>query len=352
MKPAAPLTLAGRPVGDGHPAYVICEAGVTNYGEIALARLQLDAAVAAACDAVKYQAWKTENLVSKKVSARLKDELGYDWFERLKYKELSDDELRQLRDEATKRGMTFFATPHDGWAVDFLDKKLGVPFFKIGSGESNNPDFLRDVGGRGKPVLISFGLQSDTEVLEAVSILRSAGAKDIGVFHCVSQYPTEPENVNLRRIAELRELTGLPVGISDHSRGFHLPLAAVALGACMVEKHLTFDKADPRSVDNPGALLPEEFTAMVAQIRDLEAAMRPQTEAQRTAATAAGRSWAGSAIVALRDLPAGTVVSRADIGFKRPGKGGIPPNRADEVVGKRLKTAVPEDEHILSGHLE
>ncbi len=351
MRPVSPISLGGRPVGDGHPVFIICEAGVTNYGEMALARGQLEAAVTAKVDAVKYQAWKTENLVSKRVSARLKDELGYDWFERLKYKEFTDDELRALRDEADAKGIAWFATPHDHWAIEFLDKTLDVPYFKVGSGESNNPDFLRDVGSRGKPVLISFGLQSDQEVLDAIATLRDAGARDIGIFHCVSQYPTEPENVNLPRIGQLRELTGLPVGISDHSRGFHLPLAAVALGACMVEKHLTFDKADPRSVDNPGALLPEELTAMVAQVRELEAALRGKSETERLESVAAGRAWAGSAIVALRDLVPGEVVAKTDIAFKRPGKGGLPPNRSAEVIGKRLIAAVPMDEHILPEHL-
>ncbi len=340
-----------RLVGEGQPVFIICEGGVTNYGEIEIAKRQVDAAYEARVDAVKFQYSITENLVSKKVAKRLEPELGYDWFARMKYKEFTREEVRELKRYTETGNMPFFATAHDTEALDFLDKELGVPYFKIGSGESHNFEFLKNVGSRGKPVMISFGLQSDEEVQKAIETLRSAGIKDILVFHCTTLYPTPYDKVDLSRMLHLKKMLNLPVGISDHSIGWHTVLAAVALGAVAVEKHLTFGKNDPRSLDNPGALLPHEFKLMVDQIRDIEKTLTPVSGDERAGFLEKARDWAGQSIVAARDIPAGTIVTADLIRFKRPQRGGLPPSAAGSIIGRAVKVAIEADEQILEKHV-
>lgn len=345
------VKLGKKIVGAGKPVFIIVEGGVTNYGNLALAKKQADAAVGAKADAVKFQAWKTESLVSKKASKALIKELGYDWFKRLKEREMSFANLCKLKKYCTKKGITFFATPHDEESLDFLDKELKTPFFKVGSGESNNYDFLRKVGKKKKPVIISFGLQSNKEAEKAVQTLFSAGAKGVIALHCVTVYPTPHDIVDLSRIQRLQKLLKIPVGISDHSVGWHVPLAAVALGASVIEKHITFDKADPRSLDNPGALLPEEFKIMVAQARDIEKAKMLVSEKKKSKVLKKSRDWALQSIVATQDIKKDTTITRRMICFKRPGKGGILPKDIGKVLGKKAKTFIEEDTQISLKHL-
>ena len=347
-----PLRVGSRLIGAGHPVFVICEAGVTNYGRLDLALRQIDAAVAAGADAVKFQCWRTEELVSKPVAARLAGELGYDWFDRLKTKELTHDDLRALQAAAAERGLLFFVTPHDRPSLDFVVRELRVPLLKVGSGEAHNRDFLCAVGATGLPVLISFGLQTDAEVQEAVATLRGAGAAGVVAFHCVTEYPTPPELASLDRLPGLQRLLDVPCGYSDHTVGWHVVTAAVALGACALEKHLTFDKSDPRSLDNPGALLPDEFVRFVREVRDLERALTPPREEVRAAARDRARAWAGQSIVAARDLPPGTRIDRDMLALKRPGRGGIGPEGLDSLMGRRTVRRVPADEQITIADVE
>ncbi len=333
-------------VGEGKPCFIICEGGVTNYGQIDLAKKQIEAAFEAGADIVKFQATKTEKLVSKKVSNRLEKELGYNWFERMKYKEFSDVQMEKIFNHAQNIGIPVFATAHDNESLDFLDNIIKQPYFKVGSGEAHNYEFLKNIAKRKKPVIISFGVQTNEEVDKAINTLRKNGVKDIIILHCVSIYPTPYEHANLKRMEYFRDKYNVPVGISDHSVGWHIPLAAVARGACIVEKHLTFDKTDPRSLDNPGALLPQEFKLMVKQIRDIETALKQHTEKKRIKTLEKGRNWAGQSIVANRDLSVGTVLKKDMIDFKRPGKGGLSPAMIDRVVGKKIRKMIEEDEQI------
>lgn len=330
--------------------FVVMEAGVAALGDAQLARAQVDAAVEAGADAVKFQAWRTESLVSRRVAAEGAEQLGYDWFERMKSRELSFDELRMLQAYAAERGIQFFATPHDEDGLDFL-VEIDVPLLKVGSGEAANLPFLRRLGASGKPVMIAFGLQTDEEAQRAVATLRDAGAPEVVVLHTTSLYPTPAALASLDRLGRLRDLLGVPVGISDHTVGWHVPLAAVALGARAIEKHHTFDKADPRSLDNAGALEAGEWREMVRQVREVEAALRPADPAQLEAALGTSRAWAEQAIVAARPLEAGSVLELADLAFKRPRHGGLPPSAVDQVVGRTLRRAVEADEQILAADL-
>jgi N-acetylneuraminate synthase/N,N'-diacetyllegionaminate synthase len=345
------VKLGKKLVGKGEPTFIIVEGGVTNYGSFSLAKKQANAAVRAKGNSVKFQAWKTENLVSKKASTNLAKELGYDWFKRLKEREMTFSNLYKLKRYCDKKGIIFFATPHDEESLDFLDKKLKVPFFKIGSGESNNYDFLERIGSKKKPVIISFGLQSDKEAKKAVNTLFSAGAKGVIALHCTTAYPTPYGIVDLKRIERLKKLLKVPVGISDHTVGWHVPLAAVSLGASVIEKHITFDKSDPRSLDNPGALLPDEFKLMISQIRDIEKAMIPIAEKNKTRLLKKSRDWALQSIVTEKNIPKDTVITRKMLSFKRPGKGGILPKDIRKVLGKKSKILIEKDTQILLRYL-
>lgn len=331
--------------------FIICEAGVTNYGNFNLAKKQVDAAVAAKADAVKFQLWRTEYLVSKKVAKRYEKTLGYNWFARLKYKELSPDKIKKLQMYAKKKGIIFFATAHDNASLEYLDKKLHIPFLKVGSGEADNEDFLKNVGRCKKPVFISFGFHTDAEVHTAVRVLKKFGAPKVIPLHCVTKYPTPFEAVNLPRMDWLRKEFDI-AGFSDHSVGKHACIAAVALGAAVIEKHITFDKTDPRSLDNPGALLPGEFAALVREVREVEAALRTPSSASLKKERASARAWAGQAIVAARDIKMGEKIVRAMLAFKRPAKGGIPANKVGIILGKKAKVVIPIDEQVLLKNLQ
>jgi N,N'-diacetyllegionaminate synthase len=328
------VNLAGREVGHDHPVYIIAEGGVTNWGKLDLAKKQVDAAVEAGCDAVKFQAQTTEALVSKKVDPY--------WFDRMKYKEIPYPEIKELKAYCEKRGIRFFITAHTDVDLDFIDKELEVPFFKVGGGEVTNHDFLRNVASRGKPIIMSTGLlETIEEVEEAVAVVEKAGCKEIVILHCNTIYPTPPAQDYLGFIGKLKRTFDYPIGYSDHSVGMHLPLAAVALGACVIEKHISFDKTDERSLDCAGSLLPEEWPDFVSRIRDIEAALgEPGPEYHKSILK--GKGWAQQSIVASRDIRKGETIAEDMLAYKRPG-GGIPPSEKERVIGKKAVKDIDED---------
>ncbi len=329
--------LGSHLVGHDHPVYVIAEGGLTNWGDVDLAKRQVDAAMAAGADAIKFQAQTTEALVSKKVDPY--------WYRRLKYKELSHDKLHELHDYCAIRNIDFFVTAHTETDLDFLDRELDVPFFKIGSGESINDDFLKNVGTRGKPVVISLGLHlTEEEIDKSIRTLEEAGAKEIVILHCNTVYPTPVPFSDLRMIERLRERFPYPIGYSDHTVGWHIPLAAVALGACVLEKHLSFDKTDKRSLDCPGSCDPEDLKRYVAHIREVEQALTPPPPAKQDAILQA-RRWAAQSAIATHDLAAGTILTESCIAFKRPGTG-ILQTDAHKIIGKKTTKTIGEDELI------
>ncbi|PIT91005.1 N-acylneuraminate-9-phosphate synthase [Candidatus Kaiserbacteria bacterium CG10_big_fil_rev_8_21_14_0_10_49_17] len=324
-------------VGPNLPMVIIAEGGLTNWGELSLAKKQVDAAMAAGCDVVKFQAQTTEALVSETVSPQ--------WYRRLKYKELSYDDLRELREYCAIRNIEFLVTAHTEIDLDFLDKDLNVPFFKVGSGESVNEDFLANVGSRGKPVIISVGMHKSLgEICHSVAVLEEAGCRDIVVLHCSTVYPTPPSINYLRNIEELRHVLSYPVGYSDHTVGLHAAIAARAMGAMVLEKHLSFNKRDKRSLDCPGSATPEEWYDLVEQIREVEAMLSLDAEARREAVEHA-RTWARQSIVAAFGIKKGQKIKRSDVALKRPGTG-LPPHVLDSVVGSVAHRSYREGEYI------
>ena len=324
--------------------FLVAEAGVSNYGDPELAHRQVDAAADAGADAVKFQAWRTSELVSRST------ELGQRWHERMAGRELPPEVFGELKAHAAERGVTFFATAHDAPSVEFL-VGLDVPLLKIGSGEASNWEFLRVAGAAGRPVQIAFGLQSDDEARRAVDVLREAGAPEVTALHTVTIYPTPARLAGLERMTRLAGLLDVPVGYSDHTVGRHVALAAVALGAQALEKHLTFDKSDDRSLDNAGALEPAEWVDFVREVRELEPALREPAREELEEARASFRDWALQALVAARDLKAGTELAPDDLAAKRPLGDGVPASELERVVGRRLRRAVAADEQIRAADL-
>jgi N-acetylneuraminate synthase/N,N'-diacetyllegionaminate synthase len=288
---------------------------------------------------VKFQAWRTSELVSRST------DLGRRWHERMAGRELPPEAFAELQAHAGERSLTFFATAHDAPSVEFL-VELGAPLLKVGSGEASNWEFLRVVGAAARPVLIAFGLQSDEEARRAVEVLQEAGAPEVTALHTVTIYPTPAHLAGLERMTRLAASLDVPVGYSDHTVGRHVSLAAVALGAQALEKHLTFDRTDDRSLDNAGALEPDEWVDFVREIRELEAALGEPAREELDEARAGFRDWALQAVVAARDLEAGTELAREDLSAKRPLGNGVPASDLERVVGRRLRRAVAADEQI------
>lgn len=326
-----------RSVGEGERIYIIAEGGLTNWGDLELAKKQVDAAMAAGADAIKFQAQTTEELVSKKVNPA--------WYKRLKYKELSHDKLRELWRYCQIRNIDCFITAHTEIDLNFVDKELNVPVLKVGSGESTNYDFLKEVGSREKPVIISLGLHlNEEEIKQSINVLEDAGAKDIIILHCNTIYPTPPEINNLQFIKRLKEMFDYPIGYSDHTVGWHMPIAAAAMGASLIEKHLSFDKTDKRSLDCPGSCEPQELKTMVRQIREIDIMLRSSNE-RRLKKIEESRRWARQSIVAKCFIPKGTLITREMITFKRPGIG-LATDKLGAIIGKAAARNIEYDELI------
>jgi N-acetylneuraminate synthase len=310
-------------IGDGHRCFVIAEAGVNHNGDVALANQLVDVAAEAGADAVKFQTWKTDKLVAPTAplaeyqSANAAGAAA-DQFELLRRLELSNDAFREIAAHAERRGILFLSTPDEEDSADFLEQ-LGVPMFKIGSAEVTNLPLLRHIGSKRRPVILSTGMATLGEVERAVDALEGAGATRLVVLHCVSAYPSDPTESNLRAMETLRCAFGYPVGFSDHTLGSEVALAAVALGASVLEKHVTLD----RTLDGPDhrvSLEPGELANLVRAVRTVEAALgntrkRPGARELETKLVVRRR------VLAARDLAAGTHLQESDVVLRRAGAG-------------------------------
>jgi N-acetylneuraminate synthase/N,N'-diacetyllegionaminate synthase len=331
------LGLSGR-------CLVVAEAGVNHNGDLGLAKSLVDAAADAGADAVKFQTWQTDKIVapSAPLAAYQRDNLGDttdDQRSMLEKLELSQAEFAELAEHAGRRGIVFLSTPDDEESADFLDG-LDLPLFKIGSGEVTNLPLLRHVARKGKPVVLSTGMATLEEVGRAVDVLRDAGAPELVLLHCVSLYPAEPEESNLRAMDTLRAAFGLPVGFSDHTLGRDVAVAAVALGACLIEKHLTLSR-ELEGPDHRASLEPGEFAELVQAVRVVESALGDGRK-QPTERELEMRQVVRRRILASRPLGAGTVLAESDLKLRRAA-GGLDADVLDQVVGRRLTRDVETD---------
>jgi N,N'-diacetyllegionaminate synthase len=344
--------LAGIAVGGGARALIIAEAGVNHNGDPALAHQLVDAAADAGADVVKFQTFVPELLAGLGAGRAeyQKRNLGEDGSQlaMLRKLTLSHEAHVSLKAHAAERGIVFMSTPFDLPSLDFLDS-LGVPAFKVSSGDLTNLPFLREIARRGRPVLLSSGMGTLAEVEAAVIAIRDAGDPPLALFHCVSDYPTQPADCNLRAMATLRDRFGVPCGWSDHTMGLTLSVASAALGAEVFEKHLTLDRTLP-GPDHAASLEPNEFKALVQAMRDTEAALGDGIKRPRANEAATAR-LARKSVVALADLPAGHVLVAADFAVMRPGYG-LHPDHAAALPGRRLARDVQAGFPIEADALE
>lgn len=332
-----PVRLAGRQVGKGAPVFVIAEAGVNHNGDVELARQLVDVAAAASADAVKFQTFRADRVASvhaPKAAYQVDiTDAAETQLEMLRRLELSPEDHREIQSHCDELGVIFLSTPFDEESVDLLDS-LGMPAFKVGSGEITNLPFLEYVARKGKPVILSTGMADLVEVEEAVRVIRRVGNEQVVLLHCVSNYPANPADANLRAMQTLAAAFGTPVGYSDHTAGVEVALAAVALGAAVIEKHFTIDRGQP-GPDQRASLEPAELQVLVRGIRIVEAALGSGRKVP-AASELSNRTIVRRSVAAASEIPAGTILLRQMLTALRPGSG-ISPARLDSVVGRRVK---------------
>lgn len=346
-----PVKIGSKWIGPGYSCFVIAEVGVNHNGDAETARRLVDAAIVAGADAVKFQSFRAENLATKdapKAPYQKYNGKAESQFEMLKRLELSWKDLIELADYCRKSGMTFLSSPFDEESADLLEE-LDVPSFKIGSGEITNWQLLEYVASKKRPVLLSTGMSYLSEVDEALRLIQLAGCHEVVLLHCVSTYPAQPSDANLLAMNTLRSAFGKPVGFSDHTLGVDVALAAVALGASVLEKHLTLDRS-MHGPDHRASLEPEEMKKLIQGVRNVEAALgngrKEPTAAEREIMAISRRS-----LVAAIDIPAGTRLTPRMIVIKRPGTG-LQPALFKLVVGLRAKSLIPSGTVIKLEMLE
>lgn len=339
------IKIAGRMVGPGAPCFVVAEAGVNHNGNFKLAKKMVEAAKRAGADAIKFQIFRSERMVArtaKKASYQRRATGGGSQYDMLKKLELTEDEFRKLAAYAKRKSIIFLVSAFDEKSVDFL-ANIKVPAFKVPSGEITNFPLLEHIAEKEKPVILSTGMSAIGEVAEAISVLRSRGVKKIVLLHCVSEYPTRTEDINLRVMDTLRRKFRLPVGISDHTIGLTVPIAAVALGAVAVEKHFTLSRKLP-GPDHGASLEPDELREMVVGIREVEKALgngiKEPTKGEEVIKKTIRRS-----VVAKMNIAKGTVITEKMLDLKRPGTG-LEPKHLKKVVGKKAAKDMTPDELI------
>lgn len=324
---------------------IIAEAGVNHNGCKDLAIRMVDEARRVGADCIKFQTYKTENLVTafaKKAKYQINEDENVLQANMLKRFELSWDDFKFVKGYCDQTGITFISTPFDLESIDFLES-IGIPFWKVSSGEITNYPYLVAIAETEKPVVLSTGMCTLGEIERAMNVLKKHGTKDIKLLHCNTEYPTPFDDVNLSAIQTIRDSFGFEVGYSDHTLGIEVPIAAVALGATIIEKHFTLDR-NMEGPDHKASLEPEEFAKMVKAIRNVEKALgdgiKKPTPSEKKNIPIVRKS-----IVAKKDIKSGDVFSVENITTKRPGTG-ISPMLWNEVIGKKAVRDYKEDDLI------
>lgn len=346
------ISIADKLVGPGQPCFIIAEAGVNHNGDPEIAKLLIDVAADAGADAVKFQTFKAEKLVTK--SAKMADyqvqNIGAEesQLDMLRKLELQYADHAELRDYANSKGLIFLSTPFDEDGIDFL-RDLGVAAFKAGSGDLTNLPYLRKMAAQGLPMIISTGMAMMHEVRDAVDAINEVGNPGLVVLHCTTNYPCPEIEVNLRAMNTMGAGLGCLVGYSDHTDGVLVPQLAVAAGACVLEKHFTLDR-NMEGPDHRASLEPHELKEMVRQVRHVEAIMghgdKVPNDSELRIMQVARKS-----IVAAVDIPAGAVITEEMLEIKRPGTG-ISPKKLQDLLGKRAMGAIAAETIITWDMLE
>jgi sialic acid synthase SpsE len=341
------LNLAGRMVGPGEPPYIIAEIGSNHNGDMDLCRRLIDSAKSCDVDAVKFQSWSESSLISKAEYERnasysdRKKHFG-SLAEMVGKYQLTPEQHREIAEYCRKHGITFLSSCFAPEEVDLLDE-LNVPAFKIASMDINNLPLLRYVAGKKRAVIVSTGMSTLGEIEQAIQTLHDAGSGPIALLHCVSIYPPAIRTIHLRNIPTLQKTFDLPVGFSDHSMGTSIPLASIALGACIIEKHFTLDKDLP-GWDHAISADPGELAVIAGEGRNIFLALGSTVRTVTLAEVEKRAKFRRRAILA-RPMTAGETVKSSDLKFLRPGTG-INPDEIAYVVGRKVKSDFKADHEL------
>ncbi|MGL5479189.1 MAG: N-acetylneuraminate synthase [Clostridium sp.] len=326
--------------------FIIAEAGVNHNGNLDIAKKMIDEASKTGVDAIKFQTFKTENLVCKGAKKAEYQKNNTDnkenQFGMLKRLEFSYEDFKELNEYCKLKDIMFLSSPFDLESIEML-KKLDIEIFKVPSGEIENVPYLREISKCNKKIILSSGMCNLSDIEFAIDILEKEGAKDISILHCNTEYPTPMEDVNLKAMETIKKAFSYEVGYSDHTEGIEIPIAAVALGAKIIEKHFTLDKS-MEGPDHAASLTPKELKDMVCAIRNIEKALGNGRKIP-SKSESKNKDIARKSIVSKRPIKKGEIFSLENITTKRPGTG-ISPKRFDEIIGKEAFKDFNEDEMI------
>jgi len=323
--------IGAHKIGVGNPVFFIAEGGVAHFGDIKKLEALINMSADAGADAFKLQAYRTEQMISSSLP---------DWQDRMRTKEVDYDFLKFAKEKCDEKGLMFLCTAHDEEALEWL-VDMDLPAYKIGSGERGNIPFIRKIASHKKPVILSTGMYEVSDIQEMLQAVFDEENDELALLHCVTSYPTPDEQVNLRAIDVLRDLTTAPVGYSDHTKGHLAVLGAVALGACVIEKHITLEFNIPNAQDWKVSAGPDDLSNLLQSIRQLECQLgryekvlqeceKPSTE------------WALKRIVAKSNLEQGMILT-PDLLTEKRAQFGILPSEYDKVIGRTITKSIASD---------
>ena len=333
------MKIGNRSIGPNEPPLIIAEIGINHGGSLDVAKSMVDLIVHSGCECVKHQTHIIEDEMTEEAKAIFPPNANKSIWDVMKECSLKPDEEQELKEYAENLGLIWISTPFSRMAADFLDE-IDVPAFKIGSGEADNLPLINHIAQKGKPIIMSTGMQSIKSLKNSVNILEKSGV-EYALLECTNLYPSPPEIVSLQGIQELKEaFPKALVGFSDHSIGPHIALASVALGACIIERHFT-DTRYRSGPDITCSMDPAELRLLVDRSIEIhKALMNPK---QRTEPEESVYKFARASVVADRDLAAGHIITEKDIWVRRPGSGEIPGYKYNDIIGKKLRLDVKKN---------
>jgi len=333
------MKIGNRSIGPNEPPLIIAEIGINHGGSLDVAKSMVDLIVQSGCECVKHQTHIIEDEMTEEAKAIFPPNANKSIWDVMKECSLKLDEEQELKEYAENLGLIWISTPFSRMAADFLDE-IDVPAFKIGSGEADNLPLINHIAQKGKPIIMSTGMQSIKSLKNSVNILEKSGV-EYALLECTNLYPSPPEIVSLQGIQELKEaFPKALVGFSDHSIGPHIALASVALGACIIERHFT-DTRYRSGPDITCSMDPAELRLLVDRSVEIhKALMNPK---QRTKPEEDVYKFARASVVADRDMAAGHIITEKDIWVRRPGSGEIPGYKYNDIIGKKLRLDVKKN---------
>ena len=336
------MKIGNRSIGPNEPPLVIAEIGINHGGDLDVAKNMVDLIASSGCECVKHQTHIIEDEMTEEAKSIFPPNADKSIWDVMKECSLTLDEEKELKKHAENLGLIWISTPFSRKAVDFLDH-IDVPAFKIGSGEADNLPLINHIAKKGKPIIMSTGMQSIQSLKNSVEILENSHV-EYALLECTNLYPSPPEIVSLKGIEELKEaFPKALVGFSDHSIGPEMALASVALGACIVERHFT-DTRYRNGPDISCSMDPAELRLMIDRSIEIYKALK--NPKQRTKPEEDVYKFARASVVADKDMPAGHIITEKDIWARRPGSGEIPGYKYHDVIGKKLRLAVKKNHQL------